>query len=126
MTTDEIRDWLAADEGWLAPGSPFIDADGAPYIFPEWYHSSKTVLIGEHPHPPTLDGAAKALPGGWWWERSRNDGEPEWSWGDKEWRAFHPRASWVGVPDTDDEVHDRYNLAYEARKAQKEATNGTR
>ncbi len=136
MTAQQAADWCAEDDGWQPPGSPVVRRDGTTCTIGAWtrrirdghydhngyeYASgSRGIEVPKHPHPLTLDGAAAALPEGWTWEKSADDGEPEWSWGNKTWRAFHPRYSWVGVPDTGDEIADRYRLAVLCRLAAKE------
>ena len=93
-TLDELRNWLAEDDGWQ------LHEDGLWYIPGEF-------PAKDHPYPPTLDGAAKALPEGWKW--SRDYGEC--------WRAWVGLEPYVEVPDTKSEIADRYRLAVMTRLA---------
>ena len=112
MTTDQIRDELARRAGWefrsafgnhwwrrVADGGDHEDSD-------------------DHPFPPTLDGAASAMPEGWWWSRYETvaDGG-KWCAGPRGGLAS------VCVYDTGDPVHDLYALALACVRA-KENSNG--
>jgi len=113
MTTDEIRNWLAENQ-----------------------HTSDRSVVDtrDNAYPHTLDGAAKALPEGmracieqgfgeWWW--SVWEKVPEcfkWGWMRVRDGADQP----IKIIYTGDEIHDRYKLAMEARKAMKGASNGTK
>jgi hypothetical protein len=97
MTTDEIRDDVA---GMLPEWE---------HKHGRWYHRRWHVRGSgqkRHPCPPTLDGAAAAAPKGWSWRREYDPGEDE-----VQWAGFGPRGQMVIVPDTGDEIHDRYALA---------------
>jgi len=125
-TVDELRDWLAVDDGWTkrkATGHPIM------HPFPpndyKWFWDFKgTMGIWEHPHHHTRDGAADAMPDGWYWIRDgaatshRPDGLLlRWvacERGANNWRV-------VEVPDTGDEIADRYRLAVLCRLAEREA-----
>jgi len=111
MTTDEIRNWLAEDDG-LVDRSAVVGNGEKP-----WWNTRTGAVQWAHPFPPTLDGAAKALPEGVYWTRN---GE---GWFTYINNTFTPLAT---TADTGDEIHDRYRLAMEARKAMKGAANGTR
>ena len=106
-TLDELRNWLAEDDGWQ------LHEDGLWYIPGEF-------PAKDHPYPPTLDGAAKALPEGWWWTREgasashRKDGLL------LKWSACQCGADKWGIvetPDTGNEIADRYRLAVKVRLA---------
>jgi len=115
MTTDQHRDWCAVDDGWQKESVEDL-AD------PSWWRwnahptlKSRTWCKG-HPHPPTRDGAADALPAGWTWRRYGSEG----------WRAFTTDGPLLQAktPDTGDEIADRFRLAVACRLAMREATNG--
>lgn len=101
MTLDEVRDELARMDGWnKRPSNNGI----------LWY-ANNGAWTYFHPHPATLDGAAAALPEGWSWIRGGN-----------RWSGIHPGSvfSWkdTRVPDTGDELLDRYRLALSCRLAE--------
>lgn len=105
MTTQEIRDELARMDGFTRHEPP---GGGDPY----WTHESSRDPFYADPHPATRDGAAAAMPEGWTWGRG---------WNVLRWIATKTGTCWadgVQVPDTGDEIHDRYSLALAARKAQ--------
>lgn len=98
MTTDQLRDWCAEDDGWHK-------------VFDRTWSKPLERKHGfNHPYPPTLDGAAKAMPDGWTWTRDNG-----------KWRAHHPYPMELVVDDTGDESADRYRLAVMCRIATKEA-----
>ena len=101
MTTDETRDELARMDGWTKQHIGWWTTDGLKSSF-------------DHPHHPTLDGAAAALPEGWMWLRR-----------DFEWQGFEPNAPGrepVRVPDhgRGHEMADLYALALACRRAMEE------
>lgn len=102
-TTSELRDWLAVKAGWTHT------TDGI-WCSPECKDPNDFAMCvrsGVLPclnHPIPLDLASLALPEGWTWERS----EEEFS--ESGWRAYHTGRSYVHVPDTGDEIHDRLAL----------------
>jgi len=102
MTTEELRDWHAIQKGWKNLGGGYWTPDKVP-----------SYRCFSHPFPHTLDGAASAMPVEWWWLRNAEDGEPLY------WFAFHrnSRCSYQVIPDSDDEIHDRYLLAKLAKEA---------
>lgn len=112
LTLDQRRDWCAEDDGWLR-------IDQAERIsHDEWWkwtinaaHGGKTWCM--HPHPPTLDGAAKAMPEGWTWDRYRG----RWSG----YKRIYGLLRIVRTPDTGDEIADRYLLAVLCRMAMRGA-----
>ena len=114
-TVDELRDWLAVDDGWTkrkATGHPIM------HPFPpndyKWFWDFKgTMGIWEHPHHHTRDGAADAMPDGLEWGRYPSLFQS--------WVAFRPGRPDVEVPDTGDEIADRYRLAVLCRLAEREA-----
>lgn len=88
MTLDELRDWCAADDGWE--------------LFDKWrrHFIKNGKWRNSHPHPPTLEGAAKAMPEGWeWWKVTA------------EWAAQAAHTPMIRTPDTGDEITDRFRLA---------------
>jgi len=97
MVTEMVRDWFAERDGW----EPF-DCHGN---HGNWFRleddGSVTTHIG-HPFPHDLKAAAAALPEGWIWMRSAPG---------TFWRAGCDDIPMVKVPDTFDEIHDRYELA---------------
>lgn len=120
-TLDELRDWLAGDDGWNY--EPLVVNDDGAVAGGWWRWVALSTLKARswcknprHPHPPTLDGAAAALPEGWAWWRLL---------GFREWYAAQPDANgritgWgVTIPDTGDEIADRYRLAVLCRLAEK-------
>lgn len=122
MTCDQCRDELARMDGWkrvYAEG--FTKEDGYECFKWQLRHHQQW----DHPHPPTLDGAAKALPEGWWWMRDgaatshRPDGLL------LKWTACERGAdNWriVETPDTGDEIADRYRLALACRREMEKTT----
>lgn len=135
MTTDEIRNEIARLNGWNPPdtypeltGDQFIDATNRTTVCGKWWRREGGMLVAvpNHPFPATLDGAAAAMPVGWFWVREgasfshRQDGLM------LKWKACQRGAdNWrvVETPDTGDEIHDRYALALAAMKAER-GTNG--
>jgi hypothetical protein len=62
-------------------------------------------------YPLTLDGAAAAMPEGFKWERRGHLIAREHRI-EVRWQAWNHDRGWdVTVPDTSDEIHDRYALA---------------
>lgn len=98
MTTDELRDWHARRAGWIQVESDF---EG------ELMWSKGPHKQWDHPMPPTIDGAASAMPPNWSWQRS----EGKW------WAGQIGATRWkcVQIPETsitgEHEIHDRYLLA---------------
>jgi hypothetical protein len=97
--TTAARDWHAHRAGWTfkvwdngGEGWRREHPDRREYE----YHEG-------HPMPNTLDGAASAMPPGWEWRRYGGEG----------WRAFTTSGELLqaNVPDTGNEIHDRYLLA---------------
>ena len=119
MTAQECADWCAKDDGWIEDADlEYDDLDGYPHIGYRRKHADgiRSEKRWDHPHPLTLDGAAKALPEGWSWTKHAT------SFG-KWWAAYPP--GWNGeeypeVVDTGDEIADRYRLAVACRMAAKE------
>lgn len=105
MTTGQVRDEIARLDGWT------LEEDGMWYKAGEWPRK-------EHPFPPTLDGAASALPKGWEWTLAYHyDGVKRWAAQDKNCRNTQMKAN------TGNEIYDRYALALAAMKAER-GTNG--
>jgi len=108
-TLDELRAWLAEADGWRH------DTEIAGPQSPHWYRYPNGMSwgvrhFGPHPHPPTRDGAAAALPKGWdFWKITA------------EWIAQGPQPVFVCTPDTGDEIADRYRLAVLCRLAGQKA-----
>lgn len=110
MTLDELRDWCAVDDGW-----EFRSSFGN-----HWWVRVADGGMDEtsehHPYPATIDGAARALPEGWWWSRCETEEHGKW------WYAGrHKGFASVDIPDTGDEILDRYRLAVACRMAMKGA-----
>jgi hypothetical protein len=57
MSVTELADWCARDEGYINVGV------GCEF----WMHHTNPTVQVPHPFPLTLDGAAKAMPEGWYW-----------------------------------------------------------
>lgn len=120
MTTDQLRDWCAEDDGWLPPAktNPL-----GPWSKVETRGGFEVVRFGPHPYPPTRDGAAAALPEGWTWGRGLSlpvEGQSRMRWLAWAWSPYRD----LETPDTGDEISDRFRLAVLCRIAEKEATNG--
>lgn len=101
MTLDELRDWVARDDGLPPNTLADVMLDG----------------IGkyeEHPIPATLSAADAAMPEGWDWQRN-----------DLYWFGFWPINPFgkpgVSVSDTGNKVRDLFCLACKCRWAKKEA-----
>lgn len=103
MTLDELRDWHDNRIGlkWVDEG----DGHG------EWHDADGNVCW---PFPPTLDGAASAMPEGWKLRRL--------GWTDNGWEAcaMLNAGHIVSVCDQPTEIHARYLLAKLAHEAEKE------
>jgi len=118
MTTDELRDELAREMGYrlIEPTATigymhWVDAEGWP-VFNE---ASEPMSDHECPIPATLDGAAAAMPEGFKWSKHGTYGRARCA----TYRAYAANNKMLAmVPDTGNEVHDRYSLALAARKAQ--------
>lgn len=125
MTTDEIRDALAEMDGWKCRSA----------VGNHWWERPNPIGMNihrrdGHPHPPTRDGAAKAMPEGWEWDRfddvDHTKGDTlafciRWS---ARLRIDHSHIRhYVSVIDTGDEIRDRYCLAYLCRLAEKGTEN---
>jgi hypothetical protein len=123
MTAQATRDALAEMDGWSPPGTKRFRRDGSEFVLGAWtrfvsddYYERNTyvdaatgrrcISTPDHPHPPTLDGAAKAMPKGWRWKRVWNGGLNQGYW-----RAWLDWEHVEDVPDTGDEITDRYRLA---------------
>ena len=110
MTCDECRDELARRAGWKHITEPTDEWDAdtrSMTMYPEhWIRESTHDVAYCHPYPPTLDGAAGALPEGWWWSKFET-GSAGVKWVSGPENGF---AS-VTVYDTGDEITDRYRLA---------------
>ena len=101
MTLDELRDWCARDGGWMCSTRGL------------WWRRGGEPCTG-HPYPPTLDGAASAMPKGW-----------------KICTLYQRETGWMcfvmlnaktacDVMDQPSEIHARYLVAVLARMASKE------
>lgn len=114
-TLDELRDWLATDSGYKK-----LTMDG--WLHPQQY----PIVVAGHPYPRTLDGAASAMPEGWWWQRDQGT-EPNPQGLLLKWVACQigsDRWKIVETRDTGDEITDRYRLAALCRIAEKENKHG--
>jgi hypothetical protein len=106
-TLTEIRDWLARSRKY----TEHCRQDG---YNSAWYWMKDGEEV-PHPFPPTLDGAASAMPEGWWWSRMVQIDLTHW------WFAQdvnHRNTQFT--PDTGDEITDRYRLAALCVQAEKE------
>jgi hypothetical protein len=117
---DELIAWHTHHDGWVfVKGGPDTEVraiKGYPYSYFRRGNESRNT----HPHPTTIDGAAAALPEGWVWYNSVTLEFPKAIF---KYNAYtligeHKR---VTVPNTGDEIYDRYLLA----KLAKEAEGGT-
>lgn len=108
MNVDELRDWCARDDGW-----EYSNGREGPF----WINEAARVVLS-HPFPATRDGAAEAMPEGWWWLKTDLSYQTTW------WVAGPPNLGLYTVKtiDTGDEIADRYRLAVLARMADKERT----
>ncbi|GEM_PF-2324927 len=140
-TQQELRDWLAEQDGWINPNEPFgSERRGGVPLVSQWVRrlpngdyeglgydpSQRHVPVPVHPHPPTLDGAAAALPEGMRVERVHCLTMCRWEY--RLWFAASVFGAWLMVtdkdgwpvtrPDTGDRITDEYRLACLARVAQ--------
>jgi hypothetical protein len=79
--------------------------------------TGRTIIVGEncHPFPATLDGAASAMPEGWWWHKYHQTPRGlEYSAGRKGEKGY------TFAPDTGNEINDRHLLAALAVQAEME------
>jgi hypothetical protein len=105
--TTAMRDELAKMMGWTLQHD-----EKTPCTY--WWNrfTNEQCVMGRHPIPDTLGGAAACMPEGWIWERLE---------------LAHGLCWWAGtgeddgitIPDTGEEKHDRFALALAARKAMK-------
>ena len=107
MTTDQHRDWCAADDGWRRIAE---DTETGRWRWQKHLRTGDVDKREGHPYPPTRDGAAKAMPEGWKWSRDTGDN----------WRAWIGWETSVETPDTGDEIADRYRLAVACRLAERD------
>jgi hypothetical protein len=113
MTLDELRDWCAVDAGWRKHTLYWH-----PFNVPGMEAARNVCYL--HPFPKTLDGAARALPEGWKWEkRTHLKVGAEWN---QLWWAECGSIDVGPFRDTGDEILDRYRLAVACRKAEHERT----
>lgn len=114
MATHEIRDWLAARQGWTK-----TTVDG----YTTWQRKCPPEVAASpanfrrtHPFPSTLDGADESFPPNWIWQRYMvpNDG--------MRWVATKSTAgSYRFVADTGDKIHDLYALSRLAWEQEKQS-----
>ena len=120
-TLDELRDWLATEDGWS------LRKYGRGQMwYPKGWPDCHELLHNEHPISPTLDGAASAMPEGWWWQRDLGT-EPNPQGLLLKWVACQigsDRWKIVETRDTGDEITDRYRLAALCVMAEKESKHG--
>jgi len=125
MTAQEAADWCAKDDGWTLE---HLSTDCPVTAWWRWNDhptlKSRT-WSKSHPYPLTRDGAAAALPDGWYWVRryiAFADGERMM------WSGCPGRDSACGaahvqhIDDTGDEILDRFRLAVACRLAVMEPT----
>lgn len=118
-TMDQCRDWLAEQDGWVKSSTHY---DGTPIAnmprgFRWFMHGCiHADSLDDHPHPPTIDGAAAALPRGCTHIRAwRFGGQYEWAA-----QKYHG-INYCWLPATANEALDRYRLAVLVRMAEKES-----
>ena len=109
MTLDELRDWLAGEDGWKYESGPV-------WQWRRYINGARVdqldAVSDDHPHPPTLDGADSAVTeAGFKWRRLHDA-----------WIAvYHDRDTVVEVPNTGEtlehKIADLYALALACRKA---------
>ena len=102
-TMVQCRDWLAEQDGWKRHGRGWWKKNGG--------YGGRN--YEDHPHEPTLDGAAKALPSGWTLEMNEHE------------LTAWPKAknkNCVQLPATDNETLDRYRLAVLTRMTEERPT----
>jgi hypothetical protein len=104
VSLEAIRNELAVMDGWRKE-LRHVHANGKKqYVWIK--HNGEETF--DHPYPATRDGAADALLEGWKWEKYTSA-----------WLAWIGWEPCIEVPDTGDEIFDRYLLAYKVRKVQK-------
>ncbi len=110
MTCNELRDWLANDDGWERWQTV---PDGNNFASWYWERSEKEKVrkMGwTHPFPHTIDAAASAMPSGW--NITLSNGE---EFG-KYWSAVKDDSGHeIRVYCTTDEITERFRLAVLAR-----------
>lgn len=117
MTPEQRRDWLAEQEGWKRRGD-------------RWRHPVYHKLGSgqkRHPMPNTLDAAAEAMPEGIRVQRHLCDTMHRWEyclWKLRdgkydEWYQPMEAPVWP-LPDTGNEINDRFHLACECVWAERE------
>jgi hypothetical protein len=119
MSLVELRAWLAIDDGWTYVNS-------ARHVG-WWMHATlNDCNDGDHPHRDSIDGAAAAMPAGWFWMRDGgSEANPQGLL--LKWVACQIGATRWGIVstlDTGDEITDRYRLAVKCRIAEKESKHG--
>ena len=128
-TLDELRDARAEMDGWirLERSNDIFEHKNTGEI-----HASDGE-VADHPYPPTLDGAAKALPEGWSFEVAsgtwlKDDGKTVDRVGFYAWAGRKPsdpsdtHTETIFVEYATDEVTARYRLAVLCCLAEKEAS----
>lgn len=109
MTCDECRDELARRAGWKHITEPTDEWDAdtrSMTMYPEhWIRESTHDVAYCHPYPPTLDGAAGALPEGW---KIRTLYQCDTGW---VCSAMLNTSNIRGLVDQPDELTARYRLA---------------
>lgn len=126
-TLDEIRDWLAREDGYGLPGDRGVIYDGTSVTLAKFHkkeHNGRIVLCDEHPHPPTLDGAASAMPEGWSIKIVTHNGNCQaTAWPSRLDRlpsVHSPYNPMVRFHEASTEIEARYRLAALCRLAEKE------
>lgn len=131
MTAQECADWCAMDDGWTNTIEQLAGIHRAYRV--RWYRNIASTVPNvntrewheSHPHPLTLDGAAKALPEGWVWCKCLDVAENEDGW--YGWNERTQRRSdgvFICDPITNgpDELTARYRLAVACRLAMEKTT----
>jgi len=111
-TLDKLRNWLAVDDGWHE-AFRHRHASGVE----QWcWERDGCDESFDHPHPPTLDGAAAALPKRWELHLVHPD--------KRGWHAAAKAGPWfdwryISTDKEPDELTSRYRLAVLCRLAEK-------
>ena len=113
---DEIRDEVARLHGWAQ--YPFKDEQGISHPSAKLWemqarNGNPRRQSIKHPFPATLDGAASAMPEGFWWVKHRNTNRVHCPC----YKVYDSKRKnkMVGiVEDSGNEIQDRYALALKA------------
>lgn len=114
MTTLELRDWHARQQGWrpVADDGNLQRTCWINELFNGCPRTGRTIITsndGEdiHPIPATIDAAKACFPKGWTWERTHNPETETMDW----WAWNDSVDEMPQVPDSGDKVRDLFALA---------------